>query len=241
MTTENSVFDDYLCELQADEPPAVAIFDLDRTLIDGYSLTALAWQQILTGQMSIARFVTLGFMFLRYGLGQINYNQMLQATVRDIHGMREEALFELGMDAYQSRLASWMYAEGYELVARHKALGHAVVMATSATRYQAEPVASALAIEHIACTRLEIVEGCVAGGVTSCYGAGKLRAAREMVNRMGVDLADCYFYSDSKEDLPLLEAVGKPVVVNGRSGMRKLASEREWPSFIFRSYLPPDF
>ncbi len=232
MATVNSTFDDHLRELQSvsSQSPVVAFFDLDRTLIDGYSLTALAWQQIFTGQMSIGRFVKLGKMFLKYAIGRIDYNQMLGATVEDIRGMSEESLYALGMEAFQARLASWMYAEGYKLVASHQAQGHEVVMATSATRYQAQPVAQALGIEHIACTQLEIVDGCVAGGVMSCYGAGKFEAAREIAGQLHADLAQCFFYSDSSEDLPLLEAVGTPVIVNGRAKMRNLAAERGWRS-----------
>jgi len=149
----------YLEDLAArgdvDEHPVVAFFDLDRTLIDGYSLTALAWQELFNGAIGPARFVSLGIMFARYGLKRIQYDDMLRATVNDIAGMSEVDLAALGRQAYERRLAKWMYAEGVALVDAHKALGDDVVMVTSATSYQATPVAERLGIA------VEAVDGAV--------------------------------------------------------------------------------
>ncbi len=213
--------------------PVVAFFDLDRTLIDGYSLTALAWQELFNGDMGPLRFLSLGVMFLKYGLGRLQYEDMLQATVDDITGITEEELAALGRQAYERRLARWMYGEGLALVEAHKKRGHEVVMVTSATSYQAQPVAERLGIDRICCTELEIVDGRVAGGVETCYGAGKVTAAKAYVEEIGAELADAYFYSDSLEDLPLLETVGNPVVVNGKPRLVELGTARGWPLLEF--------
>ena len=213
--------------------PIVAFFDLDRTLMEGYSLTALAWQQLFNGSMSLKSLITLGWMFIEYGLGRITYGDMLQATVNDIKGMTEEELSALGRQAFAERLAGWMYQEGADLIEGHKAQGHQVVLVTSATRYQAEPVAELLGITQIRCTELEIVDGRVAGGVEPCYGEGKLVAASDYAREVSADLTDAYFYSDSADDLPLLEKVGKPVVVNGKSKLVAVGDGRGWPSLTF--------
>ncbi len=223
----------------APRPPVVAFFDLDRTLIDGYSLTALALQQISNGGMSFSRFMSLGAMFANYAVGRYSYNDMLQATVDDITGMDEDVLRELGRAAFRERMSGWIYQEGIELISAHRRLGHQVVMVTSATFYQAEPVAEVLGIKHIRCTGLEIVSGKVAGGVQPCHGPGKLTAATEYVNEVGADLQDAYFYSDSQDDLPLLEAVGRPVVVNGKSKLKKVGDKYGWPSLQFAGKADP--
>ncbi len=225
----------YLRDLAARPPErnVVAFFDLDRTLIDGYSLTALAWQELFNGDMGPARFVSLGVMFARYGLKQIQYDDMLRATINDIAGMSEVDLTALGQQAYDRRLAKWMYGESEALVKAHKALGDDVVMVTSATSYQAAPVARRLGIEHLCCTELEVVDGRIDGGVTPCYGPGKLEAARAYIEGSDLSLETAYFYSDSPEDLPLLEAVGRPVVVNGKRALVQLGEARGWPLLEF--------
>ena len=217
----------------AESKRAVAYFDLDRTLIDGYSLTALALQQIANGQMSFGRFCSLGRMFLRYGMGRIDYNDMLQATVNDIAGMPEPALRELCKQTFEVRLADWLYREGDLLIQHHRDLGHDVVMVTSATRFQAEPIANILGIQHVLCTELEIINGQISGRVDACFGEGKLVAAKGYEQTTNIPLADSYFYTDSSDDLPLLEAVGYPVVVNGKSSLRKIGQARGWIELEF--------
>lgn len=219
------------------EASVVAFFDLDRTLIDGYSLTALAWQELYNFRMSLPRFVKLASMFAKYGLGRISYAEMLEATIADIQGMSEQELIELAQDAYDQRLRSWIYQEGYELVRSHKAQGHDVVLITSATSYQVSPLTAVFEFDEIYSTRLEIIDGKVSGGVTPCFGAGKLNAARSYCAKTGAELKQCYFYSDSADDMPLLEQVGHPVICNGRSSLHRLTQGKKWPSLEFKTPL----
>lgn len=235
--------DDYVAELPAQstsekpraDAPVVAFFDLDRTLIDGYSLTALAWQELFNFKMSLPRFVKLARMFAKYGLGHISYAEMLEATIADIKGIEEQELVELAQQAFDQRLCSWIYQEGFDLIESHRARGHHVVLITSATSYQVQPLKAVFKFDDIYCTELEIVDGKVSGGVTPCFGAGKLTAARNYCERTGSDLKQCYFYSDSADDMPLLEQVGYPVVCNGRKSLHRLTEGRNWPSLEFKT------
>ena len=237
--------DDYVAELSVDcasaeaidEAPVIAFFDLDRTLIDGYSLTALAWQELFNFRMSLPRFLKLASMFAKYGLGQISYAEMLEATIADIKGMDEKELVELAQQAFDQRLRSWIYQEGYDLVESHSNRGHHVVLITSATSYQVQPLATVFSFDEIYCTELEIIDGKVSGGVTPCFGAGKLAAARNYCERSEADLKQCYFYSDSADDMPLLEQVGHPVVCNGRKSLHRMTEGRDWPSLEFKTPL----
>ncbi|MEM7099515.1 MAG: HAD-IB family hydrolase [Pseudomonadota bacterium] len=214
--------------------PVVAFFDLDRTLIDRYSLTAFAWQTIREGKMTPERFVRLGLMFLCYGLGRIDYDEMLRATVKDIQGMPEAELQKLSQDTYDLQLAECLYLEGVALVQQHQALGHEIVMVTSATSYQAEPVAEVLGMNHVLSTKLEIIDGNVSGGAEPCFGSGKLAAASTYVESAGARITDAYFYTDSHDDLPLLEQVGNPVIVNGKAQLKKIGRRRGWIQLEFQ-------
>jgi putative phosphoserine phosphatase/1-acylglycerol-3-phosphate O-acyltransferase len=94
-----------------------------------------------------------------------------------------------------------------------------------------------MGIPHVLCTELEVANGCFTGGVVhpACWGEGKAIAALELAARNDLDLAQSYFYTDSHEDLPLLEAVGRPRPLNPNRHLAQIAKERRWPVRRFRS------
>ena len=100
-----------------------------------------------------------------------------------------------------------------------------------------------LDINHVLATTLEIVDGKVAGGVMPCFGEGKYTAALNFAQQSGANLQQAYFYSDSYDDLPLLDQVGHPVVVNGKPKLSKVGRENGWVSLQFvetgRDYFEP--
>ena len=118
------------------------------------------------------------------------------------------------------------------LVRAHQEMGHTVAIVSSATRYQADPLARDMGIEHVLCTELEVENGVFTGRVVhpTCYGEGKASAARELAARLGLDLQQSFFYPDSAEDLPLLEAVGNPRPLNPDRRLASIAAERGWPA-----------
>lgn len=234
-TTE---FSSYLDELAARGParpgcPVVAYFDLDRTLIAGYSITALALTKMWSGSLSPRRIIAHAGIFLHWGLGRSDYHQLLESTVKGLVGMSEAEMKALGERAFERRIRPIIYQEGRELIDAHKALGHEVVIVTSASRYQVEPIARELSVDQIYCTELEIRNGLITGNVTPCYGPGKKTAADVHTGFRQADLADAYFYTDSCEDLPLLEEVGRPVAVNPKTSLARIAMERDWPQLVF--------
>ena len=213
----------------------VAYFDLDRTLIAGYSITALALQKMWSGSLSAKRIIAHAGIFLHWGLGRSNYHQLLEATARHMVGMSELEIIELGEQAFERRIKPVIYLEGRQLIDAHKALGHEPVIVTSATRYQTLPIARELGVEQIYCTELGIEQGMITGEVTPCYGPGKKQAAEGHAALRSASLQDAYFYSDSCEDLPLLEEVGQPVAVNAKSSLGRIASDRHWPQIAFET------
>lgn len=228
-------FEHYLTGLDGRSGPtgSMAFFDLDRTLIAGYSVTALVWERMRSGSVPLKRLLSSAGVFLGYGLGRADYHDLLSTTVRDLSGESERQLAELGERAFRHRVHSWIYAEARSLVAAHQSLGHPVVIVTSATRYQAAPIARELGADALCCTELEVKQGRITGKAMPCFGVGKLSAAEHKARERGSDLERAYFYSDSSDDLPLLEAVGYPVVVNPKSAMARLAVSRGWPCLVF--------
>lgn len=232
-------FNAYLTDLQdgsaAGGAPVVAYFDLDRTLIDGYTITSLALEKMWSGSLSPKRIIRHAGIFLHWGLGWSDYHQLLESTVGALQGYSEVEMIELGERAFEKRIKSIIYEEGRQLIEAHKRLGHEPVLVTSATRYQALPIARDLGIEQVYCTELEIEEGVITGAAMPCYGPGKKKAADVHMGFREADLRDAYFYTDSCEDLPLLEVVGKPVAVNAKSSLTRVANERGWPQLAFQT------
>jgi putative phosphoserine phosphatase/1-acylglycerol-3-phosphate O-acyltransferase len=116
-------------------------------------------------------------------------------------------------------------------------MGHTVAIITSATRYQAAPVARELGIEDFLYTRLEVEDGILTGKVVrpTCYGEGKATAGRSLASKYSLDLEQTYFYSDSHEDLPLFDLVGRPRPLNPNRKLAQIAKERQWPVRRFTS------
>lgn len=235
LTEFNAYLADLLDGQQGGDAPVVAYFDLDRTLIDGYTITSLALEKVWSGSLSPKRIMRHAGIFLHWGLGWSDYHQLLESTVGALEGYSEAEMIELGELAFEKRIKPVVYEEGRQLIETHKRLGHEPVLITSATRYQALPIARDLGIEQLYCTELEIRDGVITGNASPCYGAGKKKAADVHTGFREADLADAFFYTDSCEDLPLLEAVGRPVAVNAKSSLTRIADARGWPKLAFET------
>jgi putative phosphoserine phosphatase/1-acylglycerol-3-phosphate O-acyltransferase len=221
------------------QAPAVAFFDLDRTLIAGYSILALAMETAQNGarrgQWRQSAKVARDLLKHKVDGSGSNYHRVVRRTSRALTGISEDALSRLGAQAYRKHLAKSLYREAITLVETHRAAGHKLVIVSAASRYQIEPIASVLGIEEICCTRLEVVDGRFTGQVIAplCYGEGKLLAARRSARKHGSNLKNCWFYSDSSADLPLLRKVGNPVAVNPSDKLGAHARSANWPQLQF--------
>lgn len=214
-----------------------AFFDLDQTLLAGFSATAFLRERIAAGGVSPRELADTFYGTLAFGLGRTGFSGFLAATTAAYRGLEESVLEAIGEETFVKHLARQIYPESRALVEAHRAVGHTVAIVSAATRYQVEPLARDLGIEHVLCTRLEVENGRFTGGIVrpTCYGEGKLVAARELALREGIDLEQSYFYTDSVEDLPLLEAVGRPRPTNPDRRLAQIAKERLWPVRRFRS------
>jgi putative phosphoserine phosphatase/1-acylglycerol-3-phosphate O-acyltransferase len=151
--------------------------------------------------------------------------------------MPEHELAELGEKVTREHLAAEIYPEIRAMIAAHEQQGHTVVIVSSATRYQIEPVAKILGVEHILCTELELEDGRLTGRVKGepCFGENKLQAAQDFAAQQHVKLRKSYFYTNGIEDLPLLEAVGHPVTINPDRKLAAVVRENGWRAVYLES------
>jgi len=218
-------------------PTVGAFFDLDQTLFAGFSATSFTRDQFASGRLSPRDLADSLRATLSFAFGRTGFSTFVSATSAVYRGMSESVLEEAGQRTFEKHLATEIYPESRALVKAHQEMGHTVAIITSATRYQAEPVARELGIEHLLYTQLGVEDGILTGKVIrpTCYGEGKAAAGRSLASKYSLDLEESYFYSDSDEDLPLFDLVGHPRPLNPTRKLAQISKERQWPVRRFTS------
>jgi putative phosphoserine phosphatase/1-acylglycerol-3-phosphate O-acyltransferase len=218
-------------------PKVAALFDLDQTLLAGFSATAFYRERFLSGRMAPREIAASLFGTLSFAMGRTGFSALMNASTAAYRGLAEALLEEVGEEVFEKHLATRIYPESRALVHAHQEMGHTIAIVSSATRYQAGPLARDMGIEHVLCTELEVEDRIFTGRVVhpTCWGEGKATAARTLAAAQDLDLAESYFYTDSHEDLPLLEMVGRPRPLNPNRQLAQIAKERQWPVRRFHS------
>jgi HAD superfamily hydrolase (TIGR01490 family) len=218
-------------------PAAAAFFDLDKTIIAGSS--ALAFSRPFRRQGLITRRAA-----LRSGYAQllIMLSGADAATVEALRrritalctGWEVAQIRAIVAETLHEIVEPLVYAEATELIAEHRANGDEVVVLSASGLEVVEPIAALVGADRCQATRMAIRNGRYTGEIDLyLYGEQKAEAARDIAAARGYRLADCRAYSDSITDLPLLEAVGHPTVVNPDRALRRVAEERGWPILTF--------
>jgi HAD superfamily hydrolase (TIGR01490 family) len=204
---------------------------LDRTLVRKDTSALYTRYRRDLGEATLKDALQVAWWALQYTLGVIDAPRVAAQALANFRGKEEKWLVDQCQGWFKDYVLPHVQQKGREAVTRHRAQGDFIAIVTGATRYAAEPVARELGIETVVCTTLEVdAAGCFTGAAIEplCYGAGKLELARRTAEREGVRFADATFYSDSITDLPLLEAVGTPIVINPDSRLRRAALKRGW-------------
>ena len=169
---------------------------------------------------------------MQYTLGVIDAPKVARKALQGFRGRRESWLEESCAEWFPKYVLPEVQQAGRRAVKAHREAGDFVAIVTGATRYVAEPVAAELGVPNVICSELEIdVEGCFTGQIVEplCYGLGKVERTAKVAEREGFRLEESTFYSDSITDLPLLEVVEAPIVINPDRRLRKIAEKRGWP------------
>ncbi|MEP3450423.1 MAG: HAD-IB family hydrolase [Parasphingorhabdus sp.] len=218
--------------LNAPEGPHIAaLFDFDGTIIAGYSATAMLQEKIKRREMTAEELVQTVNVIAQYSTGNMGFSGLMSGAAKFMKGVTEESYFEFGEELYEKHIAKKVYPEARALIEAHQAKGHTVAIVSSATIYQIEPTARDLDIEHVLCSQYEVENGEFTGNIIRplCFGEGKVIASEKLAERMNLDLDQSYFYSDSYDDIELLERVGKPRPLNPNGKLREAAKENDWP------------
>lgn len=209
-----------------------AFFDIDRTIIEVNSGRMWLVKQLRSRSMrkrEALRF--LGWLVLYY-LGKIDFDAAILKSMERYRGISAAQLEQEVAEWFQCAIFPRICRQARAQIAEHRAQGHEIVLLTSATRLSSRTLQVELGADHLLCTELEVSDdGVLTGGVVfpTCYGQGKVWWAEKLALSLGLELEHCFFYTDSISDLPMLERVGKPKVINPDVRLRRIAKQRGWP------------
>src|ERR1700738_5119052 len=225
--------------LASPEGPKVgAFFDLDGTLVAGFTAVILTQERLRRRDMGVGELLGMVQAGLHHTLGRIEFEDLIGSASSALAGRLIDDLEEIGERLFAQRIESRIYPEMRELVRAHVARGHTVVLSSSALTIQVNPVARFLGITNTLTNKFETNDdGLLTGGVMKpiLWGPGKAAAVQRFAAEHGIDLKDSYFYADGDEDVALMYLVGNPRRTNPEGKMAAVANRRGWPILKFDS------
>jgi HAD superfamily hydrolase (TIGR01490 family) len=215
----------------------IALFDLDNTLIAGDSDYLwgcfLVEQGIVDGKLYESenqRF------YDQYKVGELDIHEFLDFQLRPLAEHSMETLERWRSQYIEEKIAPILLPRAEELIDRHRQAGDTLVIITATNRFITGPIAGLYKIQHLLATEPEIINDRYSGDITGipCFQDGKVLQLEAWLGSNRQSLDDSWFYSDSHNDLPLLNRVSHPVAVDPDEILEQHASEHDWPVISLR-------
>ncbi len=221
----------------------LAIFDLDNTLIAGDS--DYLWGQFLVDRGIVDRdhYEAANARFYEdYKAGKLDIGEFLAFALKPLSEHPTDQLHRWRSAFVHEKIEPILLPAARELIARHRAAGDTLLIVTATNRFVTEPIAVLYGIEHLIATAPEFSDGHYTGRYegTPCFQAGKVTRLQEWLAGNRHDLRGSWFYSDSHNDLPLLEQVEHPVAVDPDAILEREAESRGWSVISLRDGSCPD-
>jgi HAD superfamily hydrolase (TIGR01490 family) len=217
---------------------SAAFFDLDKTVIAKSSTLAFGrpfYKGGLVNRRAVLKSSFAQFVYLLQGADEESMDKMRDYLAVLCAGWPVQQVKDIVAETLHELINPLVYDEAVQLFDEHRAAGRDVVLVSSSGEEVVDPIGEMLGVDHVVATRMVVEDGRYTGAIAFyAYGEGKAVAIRELAAERGYDLTDCYAYSDSFTDLPMLELVGHPTAVNPDKPLRRAAVERDWPIREFR-------
>jgi HAD superfamily hydrolase (TIGR01490 family) len=212
---------------------AAAFFDLDKTVIAKSSTLAFGrpfFHGGLINRRAVLKAAYAQFVFSLQGADAQQMERLRSQITAMCTGWDVATVHEIVAETLHDIVDPLVYAEAADLIEEHKAAGREIVIVSSSGAEVVEPIGDLLGADRVVATRMVTVDGRYTGEIDFyAYGENKAEAVRRVVAEGGYDLGDCYAYSDSITDLPMLSVVGHPTAVNPDRALRRAALENGWP------------
>ncbi|VAW97288.1 Phosphoserine phosphatase [hydrothermal vent metagenome] len=211
---------------------SLAIFDLDNTLLAGDS--DYLWGVFLSEQGLVDKqyYETQNRMFYeQYKAGTLDIFEFHAFSLKPLSENNMVLLNKIHKEFMSNSILPIITQASRNLLQKHRAQGDCILIITATNSFITRPIAQALAVDDIIATEPEIINGEFTGKISGipCFQEGKVSRLQDWLIGKDFDLSDSWFYSDSINDLPLLEKVANAVAVDPDDKLRQLALTREWP------------
>jgi len=216
---------------------ALAIFDLDNTLIKGDS--DHAWGAFLVDEKMVDATVyekANHQFYLDYQNGVLDINQYLNFCLKPLGQYSQSILDSLHQKFMQKVVQSMMLEKAKALLKKHRDQGDYLLIITATNEFVTAPIAKVLGVDDLIASQCEQVDGIYTGkptGVPS-FQEGKITRLNQWLEQNPIDLEGSYFYSDSHNDLPLLNMVTNPIAVDADEILTRYAQEKGWEIISLR-------
>lgn len=217
----------------------VAFFDVDNTLLRGASIYHMGKAAFRGGYLTFWDMIKFGWQQARFVAVGENASHLASAKERalDLIGGRTVAdLTNLAHEVYDRDIERRLWPETIELAREHLRKGHEVWLITATPQVVAQVIADRLGLTGALGTTLEAVDGVLTGDLVGpvLHGDRKAVAAEALTTEKKAELADCWAYSDSRHDIPLLTLVGNRVVVNPDAALTRYAKAKGWAVLLLK-------
>ena len=219
-------------------PKVGAFFDLDGTLVAGFTAVILTRERFKSRDMGVGELISMIAAGLNHQLGFMEFEDLIGKATEALRGRSLSDLQQIGERLFAEKIEKRIYPEMRDLVDAHKARGHTVVLSSSALTIQVDPVARYLGISNTLTNQFEVDDdGVLTGKVIPpiLWGPGKANAVQQFAGENDIDLQESYFYADGNEDVALMYLVGNPRPTNPGDKMAEVARKRGWPILEFKS------
>jgi HAD superfamily hydrolase (TIGR01490 family) len=217
---------------------SLAMFDLDNTLIGGDS--DYLWGEFLCEEGIIVNPVSFQKMnenfYQQYEIGKLDIYAWAEFSFKVLTEYSLDKLYELRQNFIQQKIEPIFLEKAQSCINQHKEKGDTVLVITASNTFITAPIAEMYGIDHLLATEPEFKSGRFTGKVSRipCFQSGKIDNLMPWLDKNGENLIGSYFYSDSHNDLPLLELVDNPVAINSDKVLTSVALENGWPVLNWR-------
>ena len=215
----------------------LALFDLDNTLLSGDS--DYEWGRFLVRKnlVDAASYEQANIDFYeQYQQGKLDINQFCAFAFKPLTEHSFEALQILHQEFMQTTIQALMSEKAKALVLSHQQQQHTLMVITATNSFVTRPIAEAFGIKHLLATEPKIVNNRYYPAIEGipCFQQGKVIRLQQWLEKSSETLKGSYFYSDSYNDLPLLDMVDHPIVVNPDGKLAQIAQTRGWKTISLR-------
>lgn len=216
---------------------SLAIFDLDNTLISDDS--DYLWGQFLVDQGIVDKdyYEAKNAKFYEdYKQGALDIVEFLQFSLKPLSEHPKEQLFKWREQFIEEVIFPVLLKSAQELINKHKVKGDTLLVITATNFFVTEPIVKLYGIDNLLATKPEFIDGAYTGGFegTPCFQEGKVELLEQWLSTTGESLEGSYFYSDSHNDLPLLNKVDYPIAVDPDERLYAVAKGSDWPIISLR-------